>query len=172
MSAVRGRNTKPELALRRALHAMGFRYRVNVRALAGAPDLVLSSRHAVVFVHGCFWHGHDCTLFVLPRSRREFWLDKIGRNQLRDRRHHDLLRSKGWRIGTVWECAMRGRNCPGVAATAAAVAQFLLNSDRSEAHFRGTGACDGAGFPPSLADRFESAQVIGVSDGNLDGDTV
>jgi DNA mismatch endonuclease (patch repair protein) len=172
MSAVRRRNTKPELALRKALHAMGFRYRLNVRALAGAPDLVLTSRDALIFVHGCFWHGHDCALFVLPRSRREFWFEKIGRNQLRDRRNHIQLRSEGWRVGTVWECAMRGRDCPGVTATAADVAQFLRTSDWEEMHFRDTGAHDGAGFPPPLADRFESAQVTGVSERDLDGSTV
>lgn len=172
MSAIRGRNTKPELALRKALHAMGFRYRLNVRALPGTPDLVLSSRKALIFVHGCFWHGHDCPLFVLPRSRRDFWSDKIGRNQLRDRTNHDRLRSEGWRIGTVWECAMRGKHCPGVPTTAEDVAQFLLNSDRQEMHFRNTGAHNGPGFPSLIADRFESAQVTGVDEGSLDGSAV
>ena len=163
MAAVRGRDTKPELALRRALHGMGFRYRLNVRALSGTPDLVLPARRALLFVHGCFWHGHDCPLFVLPKARRTFWLDKIGRNQLRD---------AGWRIGTVWECAMRGRNSPGVTATAEKVAHFLQSPDCCEMYFRDTGAHAGAGYPLSLSDRFGSVQVSGPDEGNLDHDAV
>ncbi|WP_404374098.1 very short patch repair endonuclease [Sphingomonas sp. MMS24-J45] len=168
MAAVRGRDTKPELELRRALHGLGFRYRLNVRTLPGTPDLVLPARNALLFVHGCFWHGHDCPLFVLPRARRDFWLDKIGRNQLRDRQHHDRLHDAGWRIGTVWECAMRGRSSPGVTATAATVERFLRSADCREMYFRDNGAHAGAGHPLSLAERFGSAQVSGSDEGNLD----
>lgn len=172
MAAVRGRDTKPELVLRRALHGMGFRYRLNVRALPGTPDLVLPARNALLFVHGCFWHGHDCPLFVLPKARRDFWLDKIGRNQIRDRQHHDRLREAGWRVGTVWECAMRGRTSPGVVAAADKVALFLRDADRREMYFRDTGAHEGAGYPSLLSERFGSAQVLGADEGNLDHDAV
>jgi DNA mismatch endonuclease, patch repair protein len=172
MAAVRGRDTKPELALRRALHGMGFRYRLNVRTMPGTPDLVLPARNALLFVHGCFWHGHDCPLFVLPQARRDFWLNKIGRNQLRDRQHHDRLRETGWRIGTVWECAMRGRNSPGVGETKKKVAQFLRESDLCEMYFRNTGAYAGAGYPSLLTDRFGSAQDPDSDEGNLDHDAI
>jgi len=168
MAAVRGRDTKPELALRRTLHGLGFRYRLNVRALPGTPDLVFPARRALIFVHGCFWHGHDCPLFVLPRARREFWLDKIGHNQLRDRRHHDALSGAGWRIGTVWECAMRGRASPGVAATSAQVAEFLRDLQSSEMYFRDTGVHRGSGHPPALSDRFGSGSLAVSGEGSLD----
>ena len=170
MAAVRGRNTKTEIALRRALHGLGFRYRLNVRGLPGTPDLVLPARNAVLFVHGCFWHGHDCPLFVLPRARRDFWLEKIGRNGARDRQHHDSLGAVGWRIGTVWECAMRGRSSPGVTVTAEEVARFLKSPDCGEMYFRNTGAHFGTGYPSPLSERFDSVQGPQPSAGNLDLD--
>lgn len=108
MASIRGKHTKPELALRQALHARGLRYRLHVRDLPGRPDLVFPSRRAVVFVHGCFWHGHDCALFKLPRSNAEFWEAKIGRNQNVDQRSLEALTAEGWRVLTVWECALRG----------------------------------------------------------------
>lgn len=110
MARIRGKDTKPELILRRALHARGLRYRLHDRDLPGRPDLVFPSRRAVIFVHGCFWHGHDCSLFKIPRSNGEFWEAKIGRNQHHDRRASDALGERGWRILTVWECAFRGPN--------------------------------------------------------------
>lgn len=109
MSRVRGHDTKPELVLRRALHARGFRYRLHVRNLPGRPDLVFSRYSAVVFVHGCFWHGHDCHLFRMPSTREEFWKDKIERNRERDRKNRAELLDHGWRVLEVWECAMRGK---------------------------------------------------------------
>lgn len=170
MAAVRGRNTRPELLLRRALHGMGFRYRLNVRTLPGSPDLVLPGRTALLFVHGCFWHGHDCSLFVLPQTRRDFWLDKIGRNQLRDRRHSDQLAEAGWRVGTVWECAMRGRASPGVEATTEDVARFLRDPDCREMFFRDTGAHVGSGHPSLLSERFTPVPGRGSNEGVLDDD--
>jgi DNA mismatch endonuclease (patch repair protein) len=109
MAAVRGKNTKPEMLLRRALHAAGVRYRLHVRTLPGAPDLVFPSRRAVIFVHGCFWHGHDCPLFKLPASNSEFWEEKIRRNREVDKRALASLVASDWRALTVWECALRGR---------------------------------------------------------------
>ena len=107
MSGIRGRDTKPELRIRKALHARGFRYRVHQTRLPGKPDIVLPRFRAVVLVHGCFWHGHDCPLFRLPGTRTEFWRDKIARNQARDREVALALRDAGWRCATVWECSLR-----------------------------------------------------------------
>ena len=109
MAAVRGKNTKPELAIRSALHRRGFRFRLHRKDLPGRPDLVFAGRGAVIFVHGCFWHGHDCHLFRWPRSREVFWRDKIETNIERDRLQHQALSETGWRIGTVWECALKGK---------------------------------------------------------------
>ena len=108
MSGIRAKDTKPELIIRKALHANGYRYRVNQRRLPGSPDIVLRKFNAVIFVHGCFWHGHDCPLFKLPKTRTEFWRAKISTNQQRDERNVSRLRSEGWRVCTVWECALRG----------------------------------------------------------------
>ncbi|MCD7111839.1 very short patch repair endonuclease [Rhizobium sp. DKSPLA3] len=109
MSGIRGRDTKPEMILRRGLHAMGFRFRLHDRRLPGKPDMVLPRYRSVIFAHGCFWHGHDCHLFRLPATRTEFWEDKIGKNKARDRDAVLQLLTSGWRVATVWECAMRGR---------------------------------------------------------------
>lgn len=109
MAAIRGRDTKPEMIVRKALHARGFRYRLYVRGLPGTPDIVLPKHRAAVFVHGCFWHGHACPQFRLPGTRQEFWQNKINGNVARDERVTALLAGSGWRIAVVWECALRGR---------------------------------------------------------------
>lgn len=109
MSGIRGKNTKPEMLIRRALHAQGFRYRLHAPDVPGKPDLVLPRYRAVIFAHGCFWHGHDCPLFRLPGTRTEFWATKIERNQQRDREVAKALQDQSWRCLTVWECAMRGK---------------------------------------------------------------
>lgn len=108
MSGIRGKNTKPELIVRKALHARGFRYRLHCK-LPGKPDLCLPKYRAVVFVHGCFWHGHDCHMFKWPSTRPEFWREKIGRNRVVDAAVAAKLRADGWRVATVWECALKGR---------------------------------------------------------------
>jgi DNA mismatch endonuclease (patch repair protein) len=108
MSGIRGRNTKPEILIRSLLHRQGFRFRLHVRNLPGKPDIVLLRYHAVIFVHGCFWHGHDCPLFKWPKTRPEFWHEKIGRNQANDNLVYKALIAAGWRVGVVWECAIRG----------------------------------------------------------------
>lgn len=109
MAAVKGKNTKPELIIRSALHRRGFRFRLHRKDLSGRPDLVFTGRSAVIFVHGCFWHGHDCHMFRWPKSREVFWRDKIEKNIERDRRQYQTLAETGWRIGTVWECALKGK---------------------------------------------------------------
>ena len=108
MSRIRARNTKPEIRLRKVLHAAGFRYRLHQKTLPGKPDLVLSKHRVCIFVHGCFWHGHTCPMFKLPSTRRDFWLDKISGNQKRDVLAAASLLGLGWRVLTVWECALRG----------------------------------------------------------------
>lgn len=109
MSGIRGKDTQPEWLVRLALHARGFRYRLHVRDLPGCPDIVLPRYRVVVFIHGCFWHGHDCPMFRWPKTRADFWQVKIGRNQSNDERHLAALRMAGWRVAIVWECALRGR---------------------------------------------------------------
>jgi len=109
MSGIRGKNTKPELTIRKALHARGFRYRIHCKDLPGNPDMCLPKYRAVIFVHGCFWHGHDCHLFRLPSTRPEFWSAKIERNKQVDEAAVHRLHVEGWRVATVWECALKGR---------------------------------------------------------------
>ena len=104
MAAIKGRNTKPEIVVRKALHKLGLRFRLHAK-LPGTPDLVFPKYRAVLFIHGCFWHRHDCPNGrVLPASRREFWLTKFAANIARDARNCDLLTAAGWSVGTLWEC--------------------------------------------------------------------
>ncbi|WP_371921990.1 very short patch repair endonuclease [Pseudomonas sp. 31-12] len=107
MSGIQGQNTKPEIIIRQALHARGFRFRLHVKSLPGKPDLVLPKHKTVVFVHGCFWHGHACRYYKIPKTRSDFWLEKIGKNQARDRLQVTSLRDSGWRVLIIWECAVR-----------------------------------------------------------------
>lgn len=125
MSRIRGKNTKPEILLRRRLHAAGLRYRLHVRSLPGCPDLVFPRFRAVIFVHGCFWHGHSCRLFRLPDTHRDFWEEKITRNRLRDQLALERLQVGGWRVLTVWECALRGSGRSTPAELLASCAGFI-----------------------------------------------
>jgi len=109
MSGIRSRDTRPEMLVRSLLHARGFRYRVHAKELPAKPDIVLPRWRAVVLVNGCFWHGHDCHLFKLPATRKAFWLEKITKNAERDQRNVYDLQNAGWRTGTVYECALKGR---------------------------------------------------------------
>jgi len=104
MRQVHGSNTAPELLIRSTLHRLGYRFRLHRKDLPGTPDIVLPGRKSVVFVHGCFWHGHKCPRGTLPSSNREFWQQKITKNQERDRRVQKQLRSEGWKVLTVWQC--------------------------------------------------------------------
>ena len=108
MRANRGKNTKPEVAVRRLLHVMGYRFRLHRRDLPGTPDIVFPSRYKVIQVHGCFWHQHEgCRRATLPATRRDFWLPKLARNKERDREAEIQLRALGWKVETVWECQVR-----------------------------------------------------------------
>ena len=104
MSAVRQRDTEPEMCVRRLVHGMGFRYRLHVRSLPGCPDLVFRSRKKVILVHGCFWHRHGCARSTVPKTRRTYWMRKFQRNQLRDRATTEVLHAEGWQVMIVWEC--------------------------------------------------------------------
>jgi DNA mismatch endonuclease (patch repair protein) len=106
MSRIRGKDTSPELWVRRYLHSRGFRYRLHGTGLPGRPDLVLPKHGAVVFVHGCFWHAHSCQKGRIPATRSEFWLEKFEANQTRDIRNERALRRLGWRVLTIWECSL------------------------------------------------------------------
>lgn len=107
MAGIRAKNTKPELLLRRALHSRGFRYRLHSPILPGKPDIVFPKYRVAVFVHGCFWHAHDCKYFKLPRSRTEFWQEKLLKNAARDEMVIANTQALGWRVLVVWECATR-----------------------------------------------------------------
>lgn len=108
MQMIKGTNTKPELLLRKSLFAKGFRYRINVKKLPGRPDLVLPKYKTVIFVHGCFWHGHEnCRYFVVPKSNTEFWTEKILGNKQRDFKSTVKLKELGWTVITVWECELK-----------------------------------------------------------------
>lgn len=109
MSRIRGKDTKPEMLIRRGLHAKGMRYRLHDRSLPGRPDLVFPMYHSVVLIHGCFWHAHGCALSKLPETRKDFWETKLAANVSRDRRAVEALSASGWRVLTIWECALRGR---------------------------------------------------------------
>lgn len=109
MSRVRGKDTKPEIFVRTGLFALGFRYRLHCPNLPGCPDIVLPKYHAVIFVHGCLWHGHECDLFKWPVTNADFWQRKINRNREIDAHATDQLQAAGWRVLTVWECAIKGR---------------------------------------------------------------
>lgn len=109
MSRVRAKDTRPEMTVRRLLHSLGFRFRLHRRDLPGRPDIVLPRYRAAIFVHGCFWHGHDCSLFRMPATRTEFWAAKIAANRRRDGDAVSGLRDAGWRSLLIWECALRGR---------------------------------------------------------------
>lgn len=108
MSRIKGKDTKPEILVRRFLFSNGFRYRLHDKRLPGKPDLVLPKYKVVVFIHGCYWHGHNgCKYFVVPKTRTQWWLDKITGNQSRDSVHTAALRELGWRIIIVWECELK-----------------------------------------------------------------
>lgn len=135
MAGIRGKNTKPELLIRKLLHRRGFRYRLHARNLPGKPDLVLPKYGAVIFIHGCFWHGHDCPYFKWPSTRSEFWRGKILKNQQNNEKAYKALTDLDWRVLTVWECATRKKalNILGLVDRI----DIWLNSGRREMEIRG-----------------------------------
>ena len=125
MAGIGPANTKPELIIRRGLHARGYRYRLHARNLPGRPDLLFPARKAVILVQGCFWHGHNCHLFRWPSTREEFWRDKIAGNIARDRKVREQLTSLGWRVLEIWECALKGKQRLPLEEVLARCEQFL-----------------------------------------------
>ena len=108
MAKIKGKNTRPEIAVRSLLHRAGYRFRIHVASLPGKPDVVLPKYRTVIFVHGCFWHRHKgCKAATIPKSHRKFWGDKFARNVANDKKHGRQLRRHGWKVVTVWECQLR-----------------------------------------------------------------
>ena len=110
MAGIKGKNTKPEITIRKALHRMGFRYKLHDKTLPGKPDLVFPKYNAVIEINGCFWHLHNCHLFKWPGSRKEFWEEKLTKNKERDQRNREELKAKDWRLLVVWECSIKGKS--------------------------------------------------------------
>lgn len=109
MGAIKGKNTKPEIRLRKALFAKGYRYRIHYKKLPGSPDIVLPRYKTAILLHGCFWHGHDC-ISKLPKTNTEFWKKKIERNRTRDNQQEEMLRNLGWKIIKIWECEIKTKD--------------------------------------------------------------
>lgn len=130
MSGIRGRDTKIEVTIRKALHARGLRYRTDVRSLPGRPDIVLLRWRAVILVHGCFWHAHDCGLCRIPSTRPDFWRAKLEGNAARDERNKVALLDTGWRVGTVWECALRGKGEQALIVVADRLAEWVRGGEQ------------------------------------------
>lgn len=130
MAGIRATNSKPEMILRRGLHALGFRFRLHRKTLPGRPDMVLSRYRAVIFIHGCFWHGHDCSLFRWPKTREAFWREKISGNRARDQLVDYQLRESGWRVLNVWECALRGSGRLGSEKVIECAASWIKSDER------------------------------------------
>lgn len=128
MSAIRSKDTSPEILIRKALHARGYRYRLHRKNLPGTPDLVLRKFRAVLFVNGCFWHGHNCSLFKLPKTNQDFWQKKIQANRDRDSTVNKMLIDAGWRVLIVWECSIRGGSKIGINQLIVEIENWLTSS--------------------------------------------
>lgn len=141
MARVGSKDTKPELLIRKGLHALGFRYRLHVKHLPGKPDMVFPRYKAVIQINGCFWHGHSCRLYRFPKSNTEYWNTKIAYNIQRDGRNKQSLVDTGWRVLTIWECAVKGREkleLPKVLE----MASGWLRSAVTVSEIEGTWGCD------------------------------
>lgn len=125
MAGIRNRNTRPELFIRKMLHRNGFRFRLHSKRLPGNPDIILPKYEAVIFVHGCFWHRHNCHLFKWPKTRSEFWKSKIESNFCNDLRVKDRLLSEGWRVCIVWECAIKGKRKRSLSELSSSIEYWL-----------------------------------------------
>lgn len=158
MARIKGRDTKPELIVRRYLYSRGYRYRKNVRGLPGTPDIVMRKYRVAIFVHGCFWHGHDADSRI-PDSNREFWQAKIERNKARDRRDKERLISMGWSVITIWECQLK----PSLRRQTLSGLEYYINHNFLRLHSL-------PGAVPSGKIRAASARpyAIGDSDTGLD----
>ena len=132
MAGIQGKDTKPELAIRKGLFAKGFRYRLHDSRLPGKPDLVFPRHDAVIFVNGCFWHGHEYPLFKQPSSNVKFWQEKIDKNRNNDKKNRKALARQNWRILTIWECSFRKPGTKSVEQVVEASAKWLLSKSKSK----------------------------------------
>ena len=137
MSRIRDRDTRPEMTIRRGLHARGFRFRLHGATLPGKPDLVFRQHRAVIFVNGCFWHGHTCRRFRWPKTQAAYWQDKINGNRERDVRVRRKLRKRGWRVLTVWECSTKGPGRLSDDDLMTACTIFLLDHQKCQSEVTG-----------------------------------
>ena len=137
MSRIRGKDTRPEMLIRRGLHGRGLRFRIHSKGMPGTPDIVLPKYRAVVLVNGCFWHGHSCPLFRLPKTRAAFWERKISNNRARDTTTLDDLVRGGWRVMVVWECALKGRHRKELADVLNDVETFVRGGEQLFGEIRG-----------------------------------
>ncbi len=139
MSGIKGKDTLPERLLRSELHKRGLRYRLHYKGLPGKPDMVFPRFRAIILVHGCFWHGHDCHLFKWPSTRPEFWKAKIDANRQRDQRNLAIYREHGWRTLAIWECSLKGRTRLGAWQVAEIATRWIQFGD-TDAEITGTGS--------------------------------
>jgi DNA mismatch endonuclease (patch repair protein) len=137
MASIKGKDTKPEMVIRKMLHTLGFRYRLHVKDLPGCPDIVLPRYKAVIMVNGCFWHGHSCQTHKKPKSRVEYWEEKISKNQARDEKNKKRLHVLGWRVATIWECAIFGKTKLTIDEVARLMPEWI-NSEITELTLEGT----------------------------------
>lgn len=138
MSGIRGKDTKPEITIRKALFARGFRYRLHDKKLPGKPDLSFPRYRSVILVHGCFWHQHNCRLFKWPKSNQEFWRNKIQSNSERDKKHRLDLTNKNWRILTIWECSLKGKSKDEKVNLIDSIEEWLLTGQNNKEIPQGT----------------------------------
>lgn len=126
MSRIKGKNTKPEMLVRKFLHAQGFRYRLNDKKLPDKPDIVLPKYKTVIFINGCFWHGHEgCKYFVVPKTRTDWWLNKIARTRNNDKKNTEKLKQNGWNVISIFECELRPKH---ITNTLRALSKQLLSN--------------------------------------------
>lgn len=137
MGGIRGKDTSPELLIRKSLHRLGYRFRLHDSKLPGKPDMVFPRYRAVIEVQGCFWHGHGCHLFKWPSSREDFWRKKIEGNQQRDARNQKALLGSGWRVLLVWECSIKGRTRLEADEILSRIINWLENSEQGLHEIRG-----------------------------------
>ncbi len=131
MSGIRGKNTKPEIVIRKRLHARGYRFRLHRKDLPGSPDMVLRKHQAVILINGCFWHGHQCRLFKWPKTRPEFWRNKIEGNIRRDQQKLFELKRLGWRVCLLWECEIKGANEEHLNRVMESISKWLNGAESS-----------------------------------------
>ena len=139
MSGISGKNTKPEMLIRKGLHRRGFRYRLHKSDLPGKPDLVFPKYKAIILINGCFWHQHDCHLFKWPSTREEFWRKKILGNKARDERNLKIYSELGWKVLVIWECAIKGKTRRPLSEVIETAVEWLqLDTQNSEVSGRST----------------------------------